>query len=969
MPRVRLGALLLSVLVWRVGAQPALLNLSTLGSAGNGSNTLYGGFVVSGGPETVLIRAIGPGLAPYGVANGLSTPALTLYSAGNVQLGYDAGWPLGDSATFAQVGAFSLTPGSTDSAIVATLAPGNYTALITGAGGPAPVLFETYAVGGSGQLKNISTRTNIATGAVATAGFVVGSGGGSRQLLIRAIGPGLQPFGVPNTIPAPKLTLLLANQTVVAQVTGNGSDPALVAASEYASAFPASSADSALVVTVPGGNYTAQVSSGTSAPGAALVEVYDITGSGLANSSTALNTQLFLARLDPPSGATASGASGYAVISYNTDTGVLQASLEYSNLSGPLTVAHLEMNNGTGTPTILANLSGGSITYSDPTLAVPLQSGQIFVEVDTASYPGGELTGSFTLTSGSQNFVAPAPPPVLPPTLLSAPDAVTAARFLAQATFGPTMGDISTLESRGITGWIDDQMALPATLQLAATRADAAAFPNPVTGLPGTDTYEAVSPVNREAAWWQTALTAPDQLRQRVAFALSELFVVSEQDKTLTPEAEALANYYDILERDAFGNFRQLLGDVSSSPVMATYLTFLDNKPASGNSSPDENYAREVQQLFTIGLLQLRPDGSLALDVTGLPIPTYDQTEILGVARVFTGWAYANTSSFTAAPPDTQANGAPSSSGWLNPLVAYPQFHDVAAKIVLGGAILPAGQTAQQDESQFIDLLFNHPNTAPFVSRFLIQRLVTSNPSPGYIYRVAQVFANDGTGTRGNLAAVVRAILTDYEARSPDLLSNAAFGKIKEPLIRMASLFRAIHESAPNGRFLDSYYNDPRFGYTPYSVEANPEYFIGEGALAAPTVFNFFPPNYILPGPLASAGLVAPEMQLANAQFNLSLANQFSNYLFRNTSTFVPPPAGLSPFLQPDFSDYLADAKNPAALVDDVNLVICGGQMSAATQQGIISALGALQPNTSANEIVGTAFQLAITSPDGARQK
>ena len=352
-------------------------------------------------------------------------------------------------------------------------------------------------------------------------------------------------------------------------------------------------------------------------------------------------------------------------------------------------------------------------------------------------------------------------------------------------------------------------------------------------------------------------VTAPDQLRQRVAFALSEIFVVSDVASSLAQQPEALANYYDTLANDAFGNFRQLLQDATLSPVMGNYLNMLRNAAAipSKGTSADENYAREIMQLFTIGLNMLNPDGTLQLDTSGQPIPTYNNTTIVQTANVFTGWSYHSTlatPSFTGGAAD-----------WYNPMQLYTTFHDNTAKTIVSttatGApvVIPANQGGAADLKMELDALFNHQNTGPFFCRQLIQRLVTSNPSPGYVYRVAQVFANDGTGTRGNLAAVVKAILLDYEARSSAVVNDASFGKLKEPHQRQTALYRAFNANSQEGRFAI------------FSADQT----LGQAALRSPTVFNFFLPAFVPPGMLAAAGLDGPEFQITTASTAIVVPN------------------------------------------------------------------------------------------------
>jgi uncharacterized protein (DUF1800 family) len=291
----------------------------------------------------------------------------------------------------------------------------------------------------------------------------------------------------------------------------------------------------------------------------------------------------------------------------------------------------------------------------------------------------------------------------------------------------------------------------------------------------------------RQDAWFRNAMHGPDQLRQRVAFALSEIMVVS-QNGALLRAPFATASYYDMLATNAFGNFRQLMQDVTLHPAMGVYLSMLGNrKPdAARNIRPDENYARELMQLFTIGLYQLDDDGQPLHDANGDRIPSYEQADVEAFAHVFTGWTYAGATSFTTAKRTT--------ANQIVPMQAYPAEHAPGEKRLLDypGAtkpILPAGQTPEQDLADALDNLFDHPNVGPFIAKQLIRKLVTSNPTRNYVYRVAKVFDNDGTGTRGNLAAVVRAILFDSEARNPP--ANDRLGKVKEPVIKLTQLWRA----------------------------------------------------------------------------------------------------------------------------------------------------------------------------------
>jgi uncharacterized protein (DUF1800 family) len=542
--------------------------------------------------------------------------------------------------------------------------------------------------------------------------------------------------------------------------------------------------------------------------------------------------------------------------------------------------------------------------------------------------------------------------------------------------------------ARGIPGWIDDQMALPATLLHVALRADLAAFPNPIRPPPGESNRVYVTMHNLQAAWWKGVLTGPDQLRQRVAFALSELFVIGNTD------APAATRYYDILVNQAFGNYRHLLEEVTLSPVMGFWLSHVMNQkanPATG-TAPDENYAREVQQLFSIGLVQLQPDGTLLLDATGQPIPTYDQTIVSETAKVLTGWSYAvapaNTTSIAGytgtKPPSTVYTVYSDDNGWMVPMRYFDAFHDKTEKSIVSlqqvplvnaaRTRIPANQTGPQDLKILLDTLFNHPNTGPFVSRHLIKFLVTSNPSPGYVYRVAQVFANDGNGMRGNLGAVVSAILTDYEARSPDVLGNAGYGKVKEPLIRLSSFLRALNAAAPNGRFMDNFFESPNSSdkWGPWSTLSYPTGRLRQGVLNSPTVFNFFSPTYSPPGEMAAAGLVAPELELTDAFYAINVPGALADFLYRNVNDpvgFPQPPTGASPYLVLDYSAYLPNARAPDELLNQLNLIFCANQMTAATRARILGTLTALPASATDLQRVQTALQLTFTSPSGVVQR
>ena len=433
-------------------------------------------------------------------------------------------------------------------------------------------------------------------------------------------------------------------------------------------------------------------------------------------------------------------------------------------------------------------------------------------------------------------------------------------------------------------------------------------------------------------AWWTFAISAPDQLRQRVAFALSEILVVSNSTKNLGNQPGALPAYYDVLVRGAFGNFRQLLEDITLNPAMGAFLDMLKNDKAnaSGTRLPNENYAREIMQLFSIGLYNLNLDGSLTLSSGGLPIPTYNQDAILGTAAVFTGWTYGQTTNPPVFNPPAD---------WRNPMVNVASHHSPDAKTILNGVLIPAGQSAAQDFSTTLDTIFNHPNVGPFLCRQLIQRLVTSNPSPGYLYRVTAVFNDNGLGVRGDLQAVVRAILMDYDVRGSARTTQGA-GHEREPVVRLANLLRAFNASSPDGKF---------------SVR-NANTNLGQEAMHSPTVFNFFEPDYMAPGAIAEAGLKGPEFEITTETTVVTIANYLNTAIYGSLGPSTDR-------ITLSLSNEQTLAANPTQLVDHLNSLLMANNMSAAMRNILINAITQIPANNLA-ERAKTAIYLVINSPE-----
>ncbi len=538
-----------------------------------------------------------------------------------------------------------------------------------------------------------------------------------------------------------------------------------------------------------------------------------------------------------------------------------------------------------------------------------------------ASCGGGGGSSTPTPPPSSDNSPAPVPAPTPDPNPFNISDQ-EAFRFLRQATFGPVEGDVARVQQLGYEAWIDEQLTIPTSLQLPYMDS----LPEP------DDLFEGQT--NRIDAWFRNVITRNDQLRQRMAFALSQIMVVS-QNSVLVRTPRGLADYYDLLSRRAFGNFRDLMQSVTLHPAMGVYLSMLGNeKPNEAlNIRPDENFARELMQLFTIGLVELNTDGTLKTDNNGDPIPTYNQTLIESFAHVYTGWTYANSASFQDP-----------SFIFTQPMQAYPDFHDTGEKVLFDGVTLPAGQTAEEDLDDALDLIVDHPNVAPFISRRLIQRFVTANPSPEYIARVSSVFNDDGQAVRGNLFAVVKAILLDPEARNEP--SGELSGKLTEPLLRLTALWRAYNASAANNRYL-------------FAV---PEFFFAQAPLRTPSVFSFFIPDFAPVGEIKTLGLVSPEMQITNETTVVSTNNYlaFAIYL-RNSST--PDLDEEAIFINID-SD-LALASDAAALVNLTADRLLGGAISQNLREQAIAMVNSL-PESTPEFRVSEAIHTIVTSPEFA---
>jgi uncharacterized protein (DUF1800 family) len=493
---------------------------------------------------------------------------------------------------------------------------------------------------------------------------------------------------------------------------------------------------------------------------------------------------------------------------------------------------------------------------------------------------------------------------------------------------GATRAQIARVQALGYAGWLDEQFALPPT----TSRWDAL-----IAGGFGDPSFKN-SQAGFDACAWRKLLASPDTLRQRVTFALSEIIVVGIDGLVGAGwKAFSAAAFLDLLEANAFGNYRSLLQAVSTSAPMGEYLTFRGNVKynATTGAMPDENYAREVMQLFTIGLVQLNPDGTPKL-ANGSPQETYTLEDITGLARVFTGWDYDLAGGSTATPDFKR-----------RPMAQVPNRHETGAKTFLGTTIA-AGTDGATSLTMALDTLFRHPNVAPFIGRQLIQRLVCSNPSPGYVARVAAVFNNDGSGTRGNLKAVLKAILLDDEARNPAIAAQATFGKQREPIQRFAAWARAFGASSASDAWAIGNTSDAGTR-------------LGQSPLRSPSVFNFFRPGYVPPNSaLGSAGLVAPEFQLTNESTTVA----YINFMQAAVSKGIGD-------VKADYKALLPLADNAASLLDELNVVLAAGQLESATLALLRAALDSMPSGTDAARTnrIYAALVLVLAAPEFIVQK
>jgi uncharacterized protein (DUF1800 family) len=510
-----------------------------------------------------------------------------------------------------------------------------------------------------------------------------------------------------------------------------------------------------------------------------------------------------------------------------------------------------------------------------------------------------------------------------------------AARFLTQATFGPTLKDIDHLMLVGKEAWLQEQFVELKNLHmdLLLKRYEQIGF----VPIPDKDISEEgwQRDLQRSDIFWEINLWGKDQLRQRVAYALSQILVISNVSDALFNDSRGIAHYNDILVNHAFGNYRDLLGEVTLNPMMGEYLNMVRNEKANAvkNIRPDENFAREIMQLFSIGLVELNTDGTAKVDSKGKTIPTYDQNTIKALARVFTGWNLATIKNWW--------EWTESGASETEPMQAFPEYHDTAEKILFTNKIIPAGQTPKQDIDSALDILFAHTNIAPFISQQLIQRLVASNPSPAYVSRVASIFNDNGMGVKGDLKAVVNAILLDEEAQHGHETNPDTFGKLREPILQFSAIWRAFHVQGVPAKNAAGYISPPRLRFYGTGRE------MGQRPFGSNSVFNFYRPDYQQPGAIKTANLFSPEFQILTESFAVAKSNMMTWTFFwtdiNNSSQQKNFNADWD--LYPPRID-LTKAKSLASqrtqLIDFVNLILMANQMSAEMQQTLLTYLNTL---------------------------
>lgn len=664
----------------------------------------------------------------------------------------------------------------------------------------------------------------------------------------------------------------------------------------------------------------------------------------------------------------------------------VQAALGASN-TVTATLLQSEISEDWGAPAILLiQRSGGldaievnlafsgsateGVDYAHQGASVSLGVGQIaaWLPITPVNDQANESNESITITLQSGSGYSIGSPSSVTLTILDddVSDAITpreAARFLGQATFGPTETLIGEVQAQGFDAWLEAQFQQPI------------GWHQPVFQSYPWDVWEGPYAHHKMLSWWEMAMNAPDPLRQRVGFALSEILVISDTNGVLEGHPVGMLNYYDMLLEHSFGNYRDLLEAVTYHPCMGTYLSHRSNRPANPerNFFPDENYAREIMQLFSIGLWMLNEDGTLMLDQDGDPIPTYDNDDITNLASVFTGmtWGVSDSSVWWQFYwPETELEYW---EYFLEPMQIFEgqyntwndelqiselvYYHDQGPKTVLGvnlpanDPLNPEPNYGTNDVDRALDVIFNHPNVGPFIGKKLIQRLVTSNPSNAYVARVTEAFNGGGphnpNGIRGDMKSVLRAILLDPEARDAAMINDPEHGMLRENYLRLVALARAFNASAPSGNY-EIFWVNRGYGMQPMN---------------SPSVFNFFQSEYQPLGDIRNAGLVAPEFQILTAVTGISIPN----HLRQAVEWQVNWPDDDNDIVSLDLSPAMALADDTDALLEYLDVMITFGNMSPELHQIIRDMLSRPEFDGESDAFkVQSAMYLIATSADAA---
>ena len=730
--------------------------------------------------------------------------------------------------------------------------------------------------------------------------------------------------------------------------------------------------------------------------------------------NTPENERLFVATLRPE-GTADTESTGLSTIRLQGGNSFGLVNLNFDELSSPQTAAHIHIANPISGPSI-ESLNLGNVhehhwliratqfLTTDQSVLDALNEGRLYVNVHSANFPAGEIRGDYRQQQGYVEIETPASPPDFED-LRSEDLDRDIARFLMQASFGPTPQSVDKLRQhisrsndriKGMEQWIDAQMdssVTPPISLMALTKA--------------ADRHEAsfydqgeyrIRSHNLRHSWWVMAMKGSDQLRQRIAFALSQIFVISTKDSLINNRHYGVAHYYDMLSEGAFGTYRNLLERVTKHPIMGHYLSHLRNQKdvldSDGNVlvSPDENFAREIMQLFSVGLVERHLDGSIILDQQGLPIATYGQEDITELARVMTGLSFSKRNVPRNSPivrENTRFNYGNGSRGyqdqWIHSMKFFESFHDQGTKQLLGGRQTRANQGGEKDLDAALDALAFHPNTAPFISRLLIQRLVSSNPSRAYVYRVAKVFEE----SRGQLSQVIKAILLDPEARNLSSATRVDAGKQKEPIIRFLALCRALNVESklPLSDLTQHGYPSTELSKFPHNTSlyrmGNTDSRLAQTPLGAPTVFNWFLPDFTVSGPLAKAGLVAPEFQVTTESQVINAANSHYTILFNRNGqggvrlpkqdsttddNMIPNLSAFTSLVEQAEANDATPLEIATLLVDFTDLLLSGGNLKASYQHQVGRTPRNIMIETvassSRNNRIKTALYLHVTSPE-----